>query len=173
MTAVHGLSLDCMSRAAHADTMDKRDAFVTQATKLSRTFTAQVEALTKLRSGGKQQVEVRYVYVDARGGQNIIASALGGGGQEENGRQPREPGDIARLPFAPGVPVWGEEQGGVGMSGASDAGKEAVPAARGQKPGCAEGQGQRQLQARPADAGTAGREAHDPRAGRPGEEHPQ
>jgi hypothetical protein len=100
MVATNALSMNCMSRAVSADTMDRREAFIQQATKLSRTFNSQVETLAKLRAGGKQQVEVRYVHVH---GNAVIGDVQTGGGGAIPGfvGQPHAKG----LSYAPGAPV--------------------------------------------------------------------
>lgn len=164
IVATHGLSMDCMGRAARESRMDARDTFVSQATKLSRTMTAQIEALTKLRSGGKQQVEVRYVYVDARNSQNLIGIGTGGaqgdGGQPAIQTQPNVPG----LAFAPGLPMRCEDASGHALPAASDAREEALPKAWGEEPRRAEGRTQRSLQERPAherDEGAPARRGGD------------
>ena len=100
MVATNALSMNCMSRAVSADTMDRREAFIQQATKLSRTFNAQIETLAKLRGGGKQQVEVRYVHVH---GNAVIGDVQTGGGGAIPSfvGQPHAKG----LSYAPGAPV--------------------------------------------------------------------
>jgi hypothetical protein len=126
--------------------------------KTSRTFTAQVEALAKLRSGGKQQVEVvhvhKHVYV-APGGQAIVGDvhhtgAQGGGGEFGNGRQPHAPAAVAGLAFAPGVPVWGEDPGRDTMPGAGDQGQETLSDAWGPEPRCPHRRGKRSVSPRVA-----------------------
>jgi hypothetical protein len=105
--ATQSLAMDCMNRAAKADTIPKREAYINQATKCSRTFLAGVEALGKLRTGGKQQVEVRYIYVDAR--TQTVINPLGGGSEGQTIGQPYGPAGIARLPFAQGVPMLSDD----------------------------------------------------------------
>src|SRR3546814_18977050 len=51
--------------------------------KLMRTFTAQIEALTKLRRGGEQVV--RHIHVDNSGGQAVITETVQTGGSR-NGK---------------------------------------------------------------------------------------
>jgi hypothetical protein len=114
--ATHHLALDSMGRAARSDTIPKRDAYITQATKLGRTAVAQVEALAKLRGGGKQQVEVRHVYVNGNavigpGAQAVFGDARGGGGCGENVNRPHAQG-LEHLPGAPVAKVRGEDAGG-------------------------------------------------------------
>lgn len=99
IAAVNGLAMDCMGRAARAEGLASREAYINQATKLSRTLIGLTEALGKLRGGAQQKVEVKHVHVN---GNAIVGDVhAGGGGGPETGRQPLAPG----LAFAPGVPM--------------------------------------------------------------------
>ena len=51
---------------------------INQANKLMRTFTAQIEALNKYRTKGKQKITVQHVNVN-EGGQAIVGDVKGGG----------------------------------------------------------------------------------------------
>ena len=144
---------------------------------MARTFTAQVEALAKLRSGGKQQVEVRYVYVDARGGQNVIATgfsgpqgdgascplqAMGGGGHLENEVQPYAPARLVSGPEAAGgVPVWSPDTIGHALHGSCDPRPEALQDARRTQSRSSEGSGERGLEGRPILARASGQSEGD------------
>lgn len=66
-------------RMGSADTLDALMAYERMFTKLTRTFTAQMEAIRKHRNGGKQIVE--HVHVN-EGGQAIIAKTVTGGSNE-------------------------------------------------------------------------------------------
>ena len=135
MAATHTASLNMARHAARAERRDALADYSRMMNQTMRTFTAQAEALHKLRTGGKQQVEVRYVYVDQRQ-QTLVA---GGAGERPGfSGQPHGPG-AAGLPFAPGVPVWGQDAGRDALSVASHPGAEAMPDARGQEPGRSEG----------------------------------
>jgi hypothetical protein len=72
MAVTHSLAMSMASRASKAGHLDAMNAYANLATKFGRTFTAQIDALTKLRTGGKQVVEHRHVYV-SNGGQAIVA----------------------------------------------------------------------------------------------------
>lgn len=122
--------------------------------KTMRTFTAQVEALHKLRTGGKQQVEVRYVYVDART-QTVINPAVGGGkpgGAVSFDEQPYAPGAVGSA-VAAGLPMWGEDSGGYVVPFSGGEGEEALSDARREEPRRSQGRSQRQLPQRLLDAG--------------------
>jgi len=130
MFAVHSAAMDVIRRASVQKDLDAIRVLYGEANKLSRTFTAQVEALAKLRSGGKQQVEVRYVYVDARNSQNVIGNVhgAGGGGRDGNAPQPHA------ITHAAGVPVWGADPQGFPVPLPASEGAEAMPDARGHEP---------------------------------------
>lgn len=80
MVAVHNLALEMARRAVlPGQTTEGVDINVSRATRLMRTFTAQVEALQRYRSAGQQTVTVQHVHV-ADGGQAVIGSVSTGGG---------------------------------------------------------------------------------------------
>jgi hypothetical protein len=84
MIGVHNMAMTIMSRTMITDqTFEGRQAGVSQATKMLRTFTAQMEALKKYRTGGEQKVIVEHVHVN-EGGQAIVGNVTqGGGGNDE------------------------------------------------------------------------------------------
>ena len=149
MAAAHTAAMTMSRHQARADTAPVLAEHARMMNATMRTFTAQVEALSKLRTGGKQQVEVRYVYVDART-QTVVQGGTGGGVPPGNHEQPHAPG-IRGLPFAPGVPVWSEDQSGVAMPGPGCEGEEALSDARGPQSRRPEGRGERQLRLRTLD----------------------
>jgi hypothetical protein len=151
MSGTHALASELLGRAKQAERLDHISQYGGLAVKLSRTFTAQIEALTRLRGGGKQHVEVRHVYVDARGSQNVI-SAGGGGGVLENGQQPL----AQALGHALGPALLGQDQERDALPIAGDPGPEAVPAARGSQPRRAVRSRERKLSSRPPNQGGRG-----------------
>lgn len=80
MVASNHMALMSMRRSNFAETVESRQMNGNLATKFSRTFTAQMEALSKHRRGGKQIVE--HVHVN-QGGQAVFADTVvtGGGGR--------------------------------------------------------------------------------------------
>jgi hypothetical protein len=156
ITASHLLSMDLMQRAKHADLIPKMESYVNMATKVSRTMASLVETLSKHRAGGKQQVEVRYVYVDARNSQNIIGSGPGAGAWPGNGDRPCEPPTLAGPQIALGAPLWGQDAGGAILPSAGHQGQEAVQAPRRHEPRRSGRKSQRTLPARPLDQGDGG-----------------
>jgi hypothetical protein len=80
MIAVYNQVMKCMEYAAKAQTMEITEKYINMATKLQRTFTAQMEALNRHRRKGAQKVVVQHVNVND-GGQAIVGSIEGGGGK--------------------------------------------------------------------------------------------
>jgi hypothetical protein len=68
MAAVHMASMTFARRLARVETITQQDSASNAFNKLARTFTAQVEALKRYRSGGEQKMTVQHVHV-ADGGQ--------------------------------------------------------------------------------------------------------
>ena len=80
MVATHNMAMTFSWKAMLAkQTPDGIDANINRLTKLMRTFTAQVEALRKYRTGGKQTIQVQHVNV-SEGGQAVVGNVMGGGG---------------------------------------------------------------------------------------------
>jgi hypothetical protein len=85
MAAVHTATMSVARRLAHAENIQHQDSAERALNKLARTFTAQVEALKRYRTGGEQKVTVQHVSV-SEGGQAIVgnvtqAPTRGGAGQ--------------------------------------------------------------------------------------------
>ncbi|WP_155847332.1 hypothetical protein [Asticcacaulis sp. AC402] len=125
MFAVHCLMMSSARRVESTERMDVAKLWLDQVNRLGRTFTAQVEALQKMRGGGRQLVEVKHTHIDARNSQNVIADTVktGGGERPQNPGQPHAQG----LEYQPGAPVEA-------MRG-EDAVREAVPVASGVREG--------------------------------------
>lgn len=147
IVATHTASLDLMQRARlnAGKYVESAAAYTNMATKLSRTMAAHVETLAKLRSGGKQTHEVRYIYVNgpaAFGPGAKAAAAYGqGGGQFGNPGQSHTAPQLAHLGGQLCPPVWSENAEGVALSVPGCGGPEALPDARGDEPGRAARQG--------------------------------
>jgi hypothetical protein len=86
-------------------TFEGRKESLTQANKLSRTYTALLEALNRHRGKGQQKVTVEHVHVHA-GGQAIVGAVEGGGVASGNQRQPHE--QAPALTHAPVASLWSE-----------------------------------------------------------------
>lgn len=97
MVAVHAVAMSALRRLKATETLRQHDCYGNLATKLLRTYTAQVEALQRLRGKGQQTVRVEHVTVNA-GGQAIVGSVTGGaGGKAKSAEQP----DAKQLTHAP------------------------------------------------------------------------
>jgi hypothetical protein len=85
MAAVHMASMTFARRLAHVDTIPQQDSAERAFNKLARTFTTQMEALKRYRTGGQQKVTVEHVTVQA-GGQAIVGNVShpGGGSLPKN-----------------------------------------------------------------------------------------
>ena len=84
MAAVQMATMTFARRLAHVENIDQQDSAIKGFTKLTRCFTAQVEALKKYRSNGQQKVTVEHVTVN-EGGQAIVGSVdQGGRGEKRN-----------------------------------------------------------------------------------------
>jgi hypothetical protein len=123
--ATHRSAMQQHRRANSADLLQQFEAYAAVAVKMSRLFAEQVQTLAKLRNQGKQQVEVRHVYIDAR-----TQTVTGGGGGVEFRDQPHAPA-LSRA--APAPAVWGEDAGGDTLQRGADTGAETLPDARRQK----------------------------------------
>ena len=145
IVAAHYAALDMTRRARMnaGEYVNAAATYTNMATKLSRTMAAHVEALAKLRSGGKQTHEVRYIYVNgpaAFGPGAKVAAAYGGGGRAiENGGQPHAAGQLAHLPAEHFPEVWSADPEGLALSGSSGGGAETLQDARRNEPGSPEG----------------------------------
>jgi len=72
MIAVHNMVMETMRGAMiTGQTFEGRESNINHATKMLRTFNAQMEALKRYRTGGQQKVTVEHVHVTA-GGQAIV-----------------------------------------------------------------------------------------------------
>jgi len=81
MVAIHNASMTMARRLAHVDTLQQQDSAERALNKLTRTYALQLQALSKYRSGGKQQVIVKHVHVN-EGGQAIVGNVETGGAGE-------------------------------------------------------------------------------------------
>ena len=91
MAAVHMATMTFARRLAHVDNIPQQDSAERTFNKLSRTFTTQMEALKRYRTGGEQKVTVQHVTV-GEGGQAIV-------GNVTQGRREAEP-EKAGTPLA-------------------------------------------------------------------------
>jgi hypothetical protein len=121
MIATHELAMTFARRLKRIENIPQQDSAVNGLTKLTRTYTAQMEALKRYRSGGEQKMTVQHVHV-AEGGQaivgNVSAPAEGVGARKKSEGQPH-----AQLTYAPGVEMPRQvEKERVPVPSSSDAG---------------------------------------------------
>jgi hypothetical protein len=88
MSAVHMATMTFARRLAHVENIPQQDSAERAFNKLTRTFTAQVEALKRYRTGGEQKVTVQHVTVN-EGGQAVVGniSSSPGRGRGKPGSQ--------------------------------------------------------------------------------------
>ena len=137
MIGTHEVAIQMLSKAKHAETTDQLERYGALATKLLRTYTGQVEALSKLRRGGSQKVTVEHVHV-YEGGQAIVGNVTtqgaqprkGGGGHSETGHQAHELTGPAALAFQADPAMLRPDAGRDPVHVASQAGQDEVPQAR-------------------------------------------
>ena len=122
MIACHAASLECHRRAMLSEqTVEGRQVNLTAASRLSRTYVALLEGLSRHRGKGQQVVRVEHVTVQA-GGQAIVGAVTqGGGGHQESEDRAHAQATLThasepalRCPDPPGQPVpvaGGEGQG--------------------------------------------------------------
>lgn len=132
--AAHSASLDflCRARLNAGEYRDTAAIYANMATKVSRTMAAHIEALTRLRSGGRQRIEVVYVNGPAIIGDNAQTVFAGGGpgdGEQIVG-QPHATEALAHIAAATGLPMRRQDPAGDALPGASREGPDAVPDAR-------------------------------------------
>jgi hypothetical protein len=83
MIGVHNMAMATLGRGMLKDqTFAGKQANADQATKMLRTFVAQMEALKKYRTGGQQKMIVEHVNVN-EGGQAIVGTVNQGGEKKE------------------------------------------------------------------------------------------
>lgn len=77
MAATHEAAMLTLARTKRVDQIPQFEAAVNATTKLLRTYTMQLEALSKLRRGGEQTVRVVHVHA---GAQAVVGNVSHGGG---------------------------------------------------------------------------------------------
>ncbi|MBI5165742.1 MAG: hypothetical protein HY985_17800 [Magnetospirillum sp.] len=103
MVATHHAAMSFLKKAECAEILEQLHASGGMAVKLLRTFTAQVEALSRYRGKGQQKVTVEHVHVHA-GGQAIVGTVTGGRGDAS-----KTEGQPHAIAHAPVTPVWSAE----------------------------------------------------------------
>lgn len=130
MAATHSMMMQTASWAMRSDMINHMEAAGNLSVKLARTFTAQVEALAKLRKPPEQRVIVEHVHVHS-GGQAVVGNVThtGGGVPLENGRQPHAT-DAGALALEAGASMWSEDPEREPMPAGGSVGQDPMPDAR-------------------------------------------
>ena len=108
MAITHALALKTAGGLRRVETIPQQDSAGLSLSRLTRTFTTQVEALAKLRRGGAQKVTVEHVHVYP-GGQAIVGNVNqtpGAGGAIENEQQPHAANDQRAVASAGEPAMW-------------------------------------------------------------------
>ncbi|MBW2109398.1 MAG: hypothetical protein JRI36_12155 [Deltaproteobacteria bacterium] len=74
---LHNLMIESTRRAMMTSDHERRDMFVRQSLRLSRTFAGLIESLKKYRSGGQQKIRIEHVTVKD-GGQAMLGNIKAG-----------------------------------------------------------------------------------------------
>ena len=133
MAITHALAMKTAGTLCRVETIPQQDSAGLVLSRLTRTFTTQIEALAKLRRGGAQKVTVEHVHVYP-GGQAIVGNVNhnpGAGGAVENEQQPHAADDPRALAFAGEPAMWCEDPDWPAVSVAKGEGQNPVPNARG------------------------------------------
>ncbi|HEY8566553.1 MAG TPA: hypothetical protein VIL65_13700 [Beijerinckiaceae bacterium] len=129
MVACHNAAMECYRRAMIPDqSFEGRKENLTQANKLTRSYTTLMDALGRHRGKGQQKVTVEHVHVHA-GGQAIVGTVEGGGVANGNQRQPHAK-RIEAVAHAPVAPLRSQDPERAPVCVAGDA-ERAVSHARG------------------------------------------
>jgi hypothetical protein len=133
MAVTHSLAMDMLGRAKRAELIPQADSAGSLAVKLLRTYTAQVEALAKLKRGGEQTVRVEHVHVYP-GGQAIVGAVSNrkgeGGGVDERARQADGASDLRAITFAPSAALLSPDASWNALPEGSGDGEETLSDAR-------------------------------------------
>ena len=133
MAATHHLAMTLLDQARRSQHGPALEIYGNMALKLMRTYTAQVEALAKLRRGGNQTVRVEHVHVHS-GGQAIVGNVThpgGGGGANKRADRPHAPeGTTRSIAAQPVAPLWSENPEREPMPSACGQRASEVPDAR-------------------------------------------
>jgi hypothetical protein len=83
MLGTHEASVRLLATAMKAAHIDVQERYINMATKMQRTFTAQVEAMKRYRSSGVQTIRVQHQTVTVQdGGQAVVGDVHHGGGRK-------------------------------------------------------------------------------------------
>ena len=135
MAGCHTLAIEMLGRARHTDRTDHIQLYGAMAVKLQRTFAAQLETLAKIRTKGKQVVEVIHIHkhIHAAPGSQVVVGDIhheGGGGGADDGNSNQSHAQPLTLAYAPGVPMRRAHSKGDPVPVSGGGGEASVPDAR-------------------------------------------
>jgi hypothetical protein len=138
MVATHLAAMECLRRArTPGQSFEGRDMNLRHATKLTRTYTMQVDSLKRYRSKGEQRVVVQHQHVNVtaeraavqvNGGADPAPGGRGAASKSEE--QSHAPAKPAPLAYEPGTPLQCPDPARDTVPVANAAGKSSVPDAR-------------------------------------------
>ena len=135
LVAAHNAAMECYRRAMLGEqTLQGRSESLSQANKLSRTYSTLLEALNRHRGKGQQKVTVEHVHVHA-GGQAVVGTVETQGGGEI--RKSEDQPHARQITDALQPTVWSEEQARERVPVAGDT-EGSLPDARRNVPRCTE-----------------------------------
>jgi hypothetical protein len=117
MVAVHQSAMNVAGQLCRSETIDQQNSNSNALNKLTRTFTAQMEALNRHRGKGQQKMTVEHVHVHD-GGQAIVGPVTQGGGA--NTKKEKQP-HAKQITNAPGTPLPSQDETENGVPIASNA----------------------------------------------------
>jgi hypothetical protein len=138
MVATHLAAMECLRWArAPGQTFEGRDMNLRHATKLTRTYTMQVESLKRYRSKGEQRVVVQHQHVNVTADQAAV-QVNGGADPAPRGRgtaskpeeQSHAQADPAPLAYVPEPAMRCPDPAGDAVPAAGSGGESSVPDAR-------------------------------------------
>jgi hypothetical protein len=137
MVATHLAAMECLRWArAPGQTFEGRDMNLRHATKLTRTYTMQVESLKRYRSKGEQRVVVQYQHVTVTAEQAAVQvngttfDPGGRGAVSKSEEQSHAQADPAPLAYAPEPAMRCPDPAGDAVPAAGSGGESSVPDAR-------------------------------------------
>ena len=137
MVATHRAAMECLRQAqVPGQTFEGRDMNLRHATKLTRTYTMQVESLKRYRSKGEQRVVVQHQHVNVTAEQAAVQVngtppvPRGEGAASKPEEQSHALAEPIPLPYEPGTPLQCPDPVRDTVPVASGAGKSSVPDAR-------------------------------------------
>jgi hypothetical protein len=138
MAGCHMLAIEMLGRAKHTDRTDHMQLYGGMAVKLQRTFAAQLETLAKIRTKGKQVVEVIHIHkhIHAAPGSQVVVGDIhqGGGGGADDGNSNQSHAQPPALAYAPGGPMRRADAEGAPLPVSGGGGEAPVPDARRDQP---------------------------------------